>query len=82
MQQFTTSEFDYLEQFKSEMFPNDLIDGRNKGLYQHSDTASQHFKSTGALDFFTSIIDKRGGPSECFFVYVFGAPGHEKGVFD
>ena len=44
MQQFTTT-----EKYISDHYPNDLIDGRIKRLYQHSDNASQHFKSTGAI---------------------------------
>lgn len=82
MQQFTTRELAYLEQYMSEKFPNDLINGRIKRLHQHSDNASQHFKSTGAMEYFTSLIADRGGASECLFVYSFGAPGHGKGVFD
>ena len=73
---------DYLEKYLSEAFPNDLINGRVKRLHQHSDNASQHFKSTGSIEFFTSLIGQRGGPSECMYVYSFGAPGHGRGVFD
>ena len=45
MQEFTTKEL-VLEQYMSKKFPNDLINGRIKRLHQHSDNASQHFKST------------------------------------
>jgi hypothetical protein len=82
MQQFTRQEMEYLERYMSESFPNDLINGRIKRLHQHSDNASQHFKSTGSIEFFTSLIAQRGGPGECMYVYSFGTPGHGKGVFD
>ena len=65
-----------------EFFPNDLTNGCIQRLHQHSDNASQHFKSTGAIEYFTSLIMKQGGPTECMYVYSFGAPGHGKGVFD
>ncbi len=51
-------------------------------MHQHSDNASQHFKSTGAMEYFTSLIVDWGGASECSFVYSFRAQGHGKGVFD
>ena len=82
MQQFTTTELEYLEKYMLDNYPNNLINGRIKRLRQHSDNASQHFKSTGALQYFTSLINKWGGPSECMYVYSFGAPGHGKGVFE
>ena len=82
MQRFTRQEMEYLEMYWSKNFPRDLIDGRVKRLHQHSDNASQHFKSTGSIEFFTSLIEQRGGPSECMYVYSFGAPGHGKGVYD
>ena len=66
----------------AEKFPNELIDGHIKMLHQHSDNAASHFKNTGALEYFTSLAMKRGGPSECMYVYSFGAPGHGKGPFD
>jgi hypothetical protein len=82
MQHFTNKEFIFLEQYMNEHFPNDLINGQIKRLHQHSDNATQHFKSTGALEYFTSLIIERGGPGQCMYVYSFGAPGHGKGVFD
>ena len=82
MQQFTDEELQYIENYMSDKFPNDLINGHIKWLHQHSDNASQHFKSTSALEYFTSLIKERGGPTECVYVYSFGAPGHGKGVFD
>lgn len=72
----------YLEAYMSEKFPQDLINGCIKWLHQHSDNASQHFKSTGSIEFFTSLIKEMSGPDQCMYVYSFGAPGHGKGVFD
>lgn len=82
MKQFTDTELVYLEGYMAENFPNDLIGGKIKRLHQHSDNASQHFKSTGAIEYYTSLINARDGPKECMYVYSFGAPGHGKGVFD
>jgi hypothetical protein len=82
MQQFTDEELQYIENYMSGNFPNDLINGCIKRLHQHSDNALQHFKSTGALEYFTCLIKERGGPTECVYVYSFGAPGHGKVVFD
>ena len=82
MKQFTDKELDYLEGYMKDSFPNNLINGSIKRLHQHSDNASQHFKSTGSLEYFSSLIRDRGGPTECAYVYSFGAPGHGKGVFD
>jgi hypothetical protein len=62
MQQFTDEELQYTENYMSGNFPNDLIKGHIKWLHQHSDNASQHFKSTGVLEYFTSLIKERGGP--------------------
>ncbi len=82
MQHFTDEEFKYIEAYISETFPNDLNNNVIQQLHQHSDNASQHFKSTGAIEYFTSLIMKRGGATKCMYVYSFGAPGHGKGVFD
>ena len=65
-----------------ENFPKDLVDGRIAKLLRHSDNAGQHFKNTGALHYFTTLILERGGPTKTGYVYTFGAPGHGKGPFD
>ena len=81
MQHFTTHELDYLEAYMKIHFPQDIPEGKIVRLHQHSDNAS-HFKSTGAINYFTTLIGVRGGPSKTAFVYSFGAPGHGKGPFD
>ena len=64
-------------------FRDDIPKGYITHLHQHSDNAAQHFKSTGALEYFTSLIKKGGrNPTLCKYVYSFGAPGHGKGCFD
>ena len=72
-------------------FPKDINkDGSIPGLkqgkitrfFRHSDNAGSHFKNTGAIHYFTTLIDGRGGPGVASFVYTFGAPGHGKGPFD
>ena len=65
-----------------ENFLKDLVDGRIAKLLRHSDNAGQHFKNTGALHYFTTLILERGGPTKTGYVYTFGAPGHGKGPFD
>ena len=51
-------------------------------MFNHSDNASQHFKSTGNLEFFSRLVEDQGEPGKCAFVYSFGAPGHGKGPWD
>ncbi len=58
MQHFTEKEFKFLEAYMLEFFPNDLTNGCIQRLHQHSDNASRHFKSTGAIEYFTSLIMK------------------------
>jgi len=82
MQHFTTHELKYLEEYMKENFPEDIPEGHIVRLQQHSDNVSTHFKNTGAINYFTTLIDDRGGPSKTAFVYSFGAPGHGKGPFD
>ena len=46
-------------------------------FHRHSDNASQHFKNTVAIEFFTSLVDKhKKDASKCKYVYSFGAPGY------
>ena len=82
MQHFTTKELNWLEEYMKENFDNDIPEGKITHLHQHSDNAGSHFKSTGSLEYFTSLIRDRGGATECRYVYSFGAPGHGKGFFD
>ena len=82
MQHFTTNELIYLESYMKEHFPADIPTGRITRLHQHSDNAGSHFKNTGAISFYTSLIEEGGGPTETAFVYTFGAPGHGKGPYD
>ncbi len=72
MQHFTEKEFEFLEACMLEFFPNDLTNGCIQRLHQHLDNASQLFKSTGAIEYFTLQIMKQGGPTECMYVYSFG----------
>ena len=65
-----------------ENFPSNIPLGHITRLHQHSDNAGQHFKNTGAINYYTMLIDSRGGPSETVFLYSFGAPGHGKGPYD
>ena len=82
MQHFSTAEIEWLEEYMNNEFPNDIPGGKITHLHRHLDNAGQHFKSTGAIEFFTSLIRDRGGATKCSYVYSFGAPGHGKGKFD
>ena len=82
MQHFTTHELEWVETYMSSNFPNDLPAGKITHIHLHSDNATQHFKSTGAINYFTSLIHDRGGPNNCSYVWSFGASGHGKGTFD
>jgi len=82
MQHYSEEELPWLEKYMREEFPDDIPNKYITHLHQHSDNAAQHFKSTGALEFFTSLINKDRDPKLCKYVYSFGAPGHGKGCFD
>ena len=81
MQHFTFREIKYVEEYMSEKFPQDLPTGKIERLFTHSDNATQHFKNTGAMWFYTSLVDDEGH-TKWIFVYCFGAPGHGKGKWD
>ena len=81
MQKFTDREMKDLETYMNENFPEDIPLGKIARLHKHSDNAT-HFKSTGAINYFTTLINDRGGPTKTAFVYSFGAPGHGKGPYD
>ena len=57
-------------------FPEDIPKGHTTRLHQHSDNARTHFKNTGGVSYYTSLVDERTGPSKIAFVYSVGAPGH------
>ncbi|KAL7549077.1 hypothetical protein ACHAWF_012345 [Thalassiosira exigua] len=82
MQHFTKHELKKLEDYMIEYYPEDIPGGRIRRLHQHSDNAGQHFKNTGAINYFTTLINERGGPVNTAYVYTFGAPGHGKGPYD
>ncbi|KAL7534418.1 hypothetical protein ACHAXR_005863 [Thalassiosira sp. AJA248-18] len=86
MQTFTTRELIWLEEYmlthENGRFQADIPDGKIVRLHQHSDNAGQHFKNTGAINYFTTLINDRGGPSKTAYIYSFGAPGHGKGPYD
>jgi hypothetical protein len=65
-----------------ENFLADLPKGNIVRLHQHSDNAGSHFKNTGAINYYTTLINDRGGPAQTSFVYSFGAPGYGKGPYD
>jgi hypothetical protein len=76
---------EWMKGYMTKYFPNDIPGGRITHLHAHSDNARQHFKSTGALEFFTTLMLSLSCAAtgiKCSYVYSFGAPGHGKGVFD
>jgi hypothetical protein len=82
MQHFTTTEMEWIEKYLNAKFCNDLHRNKITHLHSHSDNAGQHFKNTGALEFFTHFMHHWGETGKCSYVYSFGAPGHGKGVYD
>ena len=82
MQHFSTADLEGLEGYMKDEIANDISDGKVTDLHLHSYNASQHFKSSGAIEYFTSHINYCGGATDCMYVYSFGAPGHGKGFFD
>jgi hypothetical protein len=82
MQHFTTTEMDLIEKYLNAKFCNDLPGNTINHLHCHSDNAGQHFKNTGALEFFRHLKRLWGGAGKCSYVYSFEALGHGKGVYD
>ena len=75
MQHYTRTEREYLRKYIAEKYPEDL--SVMKHYVTHSDNAS-HFKSTGAMHFYTTLMEEEGGASKASYVYHFGAPHHGK----
>ena len=75
MQHFTNNEIKDLEEFMKEHYPLDIPGGKINRLHTHSDNAGQHFKSTGSMQYYTSLPEDRPGTA---FIYSFGAPNHGK----
>ena len=75
MQHFTNNEMKDLEDLMRKDYPSDIPDGRIKRLHTHSDNAGQHFKSTGSMQYYTTLP---GDQLDTSFVYSFGAPNHGK----
>ena len=82
MQHFTDHELKYLEAYMKDKFPADIPKGFIVRLHQHSDNTGSHFRNTGAMNYYTTLINDRGGPTKTAFMYSFGAPGHVKGPYD
>ena len=80
MQHVSDHQLEHLETYLREYFLDDIPKGYITCLHQHSDNAG-HFKNTGAIAYFTTLINDRGVPSETAFVVLFGAHGHGKGPF-
>ena len=60
----------------------DIPSGKIVKLHMKSDNAASHFKSAGAMEYYTSLADERGGASETAYMYAFGAPKHGKSPND
>jgi hypothetical protein len=82
MENFTTTEMEWIEKYLDANLCTDLPGNTITHLHCHSDNAGQHSKNTGALEFFTHLMHLWGGAGKCSYIYSFGAPGHEKGVYD
>ena len=82
MQHFSTADLEGLEGYMKDEIANDISDGKVTHLHLHSYNASQHFKSSGAIEYFTSLINDCGGATDCMYVYSFWAPCRGKEFFD
>ena len=82
MQHFNNNEIEELEKYMLENCPEDIPGGQIQWLHTKSDNAASHFKSRKSLNYFSRLINKRGGPGKCAYVYSFGAPHHDKGKWD
>jgi len=82
MQHFTSNVLEDLERCMLENFPADIPAGKIQCLYSKSDNAALHFKSRKSINYFSRIIKDQGGPSQCAYVYSYGALRHGKGKWD
>ena len=82
MQNFYTADLELLEGYTKDQFSNGIPEERVTHLHLNSDNAGQHFNISGAIEYFTSLINDRGGETDCMYIYSLGAPGHGKGFFD
>ena len=86
-QHFTKIELKWFEEYLKTERPEDIGVGKIQNprishLAQHMDNASQHFKSTGAIEFLTHMFEETAGlNSENCFIISFGCPGHGKGAW-
>ena len=86
-QHFTKRELKWFEEYLKINRPEDIGVGKVENprishLAQHMDNASQHFKSTGAIEFMTHLFEETVGQnSENCFIISFGCPGHGKGAW-
>mmetsp|Transcript_23711 Transcript_23711/g.35123 ORF Transcript_23711/g.35123 Transcript_23711/m.35123 type:complete len:305 (-) Transcript_23711:140-1054(-) len=84
-QEFTLLEEEIMQGVISENFRGDVgPSGKIMNEFQHSDNATQQFKSTGAIEFLTDQFVRRSDGSiySCCFTKAFGCPGHGKGQWD
>jgi len=79
-QHFTNQEIQWVEAHMAKQHPADIPAGFLRNVFCHSDNASQHFKSTGAMHFFSKCTSRNNDRTRS--VYTFGCPGHGKGPWD
>jgi len=61
-----------------ENFPDDIPTGKITYFHTQSDNAAFHFKNRKSLNFYSRLMNDRGGPVQYSCVYTFGAPHYEK----
>jgi len=87
-QHFSEASLSWLEKHLKELHTLDMHpSGVILSLHIHSDNASSHFKSTGALEWFTRKGQRQAkvsndGDRSFVFTWTFGCPGHGKGLWD
>ena len=72
MQHYTNTELEFLKSYMMIHHPNDIGEyGKIVWLHVHSDNAD-HFKSTGTIHYFTTLIDRHGRARKTAYNYTFG----------
>ena len=92
VQHFAVQELRWLEKHLHEDHPEDLNTSHILSLHLHSDNASSHFKSTGAVEWTSRLAETQAtacqkemqldDPPPTCVTWTFGAPGHGKGLWD
>jgi len=68
IQHYTNNELKQLEKYMAENVPHYIPNGKIECLHTQSDNAASHFKSQKSMNYYSQLINERGGSSKCAFV--------------